>query len=113
MSTDQIKEYAIIFKGGYQHYTSKVQYIAIYTWLGIVLSVQHLSELNNSPIEMAFESIGCDYRYFARDTTTCTIICFQAPVQNILDSEFTIFISDRKTCYCLIIMLYNAAVQWK
>ena len=53
----QLQQACIKYKGSYYFWTGKCIHLSTQTWPDIGYSTQKLSEFNNNPTEIAFESV--------------------------------------------------------
>ena len=136
LSPDELSKAAVKYKGAYRFWIGKFMFLSTQTRFEIGFAVQRLSEYNNNPTLIGFESIVRILRYLAGDVLrplvypkrglngNDTISWFAAPTQKheitvknepslFFDAEFARDIESRRSYFCNIITVYNVAVLFK
>ena len=126
----------IEFKGGYRFWTGKLTFLGSQTRTDITFATQRLSEYNNAPTRIAFESIIRVLRYLAGDilrpvmyprksfSGSSTVTWYATPEQAIdlkvthvpnvfADAELARCLATRRSYYCIIITVLNVVVFFK
>ena len=136
LSTPELETASIKYKGAYRFWIGKFMYMTTQTRFELGFAVQRLSEYNNSPSLIGFESIVRILRYLAGDVLrplvypkrkfdgNDTISWYATPtqkhditVQNLttlfFDAKFARDIATRHSYFCNVITIYNVAVLFK
>lgn len=136
LTQEQLKQYAIDYNGTYRYHTGTLSFAACQTRFDIKFAVQRLSEYNNNPIALGFQSLGRIYRYLARDplrplvyprvslqgtnkvsylVTPNNSVEMEIPNGpiNFNDAELGRCLETRCSYYCTMIMVLGVAVQMK
>ena len=132
----QLQLACIKYKGSYRFWTGKFIHLSTQTRPDISYSTQRLSEYNNAPTELSFESVVQVLRYLAGDilhplvypckpfdgSTTVSWYTtpdtkFEVTVLNLpcifADAELARCIATRRTYYCIIITVFNVFILMK
>jgi hypothetical protein len=135
LTKSELAELIITHKGGYRYHIGKFGYCT-QTRPDIQFPVQRLAEHSVSPTAIAFTQIARCYRYLAKDPHrpiiyprrpfkgTTTLSQFITPHQEIklvipndlqvfADAELARNLSDRKSYYCIVIMLNAVIIEFK
>ena len=132
----ELEKATIKYKGAYRFWIGKFMYLTTQTRFEIGFAVQRLSEYNNAPTIIGFESIIRILRYLAGDLLRPlvypkrsfqgkdTISWYAAPTQKheltvtntpalFFDAEFARDIATRRSYFCNVITIFNVAVMFK
>ena len=132
----QLQLACIKYKGSYRFWTGKFIHLSTQTRPDIGYSTQKLSEFNNNPTEIAFESVVRVLRYLAGDVLrplifpikpfdgSTTVSWYATPdtkyevtVPNLpcvfADAELARCLATRRTYYCIIITIFNVFILMK
>ena len=136
LTPTQLQQACIKYKGGYRFWTGKFVHLSTQTRPDICYSTQKLSEYNNNPTEVAFESIVRLLRYLAGDvlrplvyprkamTGHTKVSWYATPEQKFevtvpnapclfADAELARCLATRRTYYCIIITVFNVFILMK
>jgi len=136
LTPELLKQCCIEYKGSYRFWTGKLNFLSSHTRYDIAFPVQRLSEYNNAPTLIAFQSIVRLLRYLAGDIlrpimyprkqldTSTTVTWFATPETNFsikvshmptvfADAELGRCLATRRSYYCIIITVLNVVVFFK
>ena len=136
LSPTQLQQACIKYKGGFRFWTGKFIHLSTQTRPDICYATQKLSEYNNNPTKVVFESIICLLLYLAGDVlhplvypckpmTGHTKVSwyatpeqkFEVTVPNVpclfADTELTQHLATYRTYYCIIITVFNVFILMK
>ena len=136
LTQDSLKNATVKYRGTYRFWIGKLMYLSTQTRFEIGYSVQRLSEYNNGPTTIGFESIIRILRYLAGDVLrpltypkrnfneTDTVSWYATPTQKyeiavensptlFFDAEFAKDMESRHSYFCNVITVYNVVVLFK
>ena len=136
LSPSQLQYACIKYKGSFRFWTGKFIHLSTQTRPDIGYATQRLSEHNNAPKEISFESVVRLLRYLAGDVLrpliyprqpfngSTTVSWYATPdtkyevtVPNLpsifADAELARCIATRRTYYCVIITVFNVFILMK
>jgi hypothetical protein len=136
LNPTQLKQACIKYKGGFRFWTGKFIHLSTQTRPDICYATQKLSEYNNNPTDVAFESIIRLLRYLAGDILRplvyprkpmnghTKVSWYATPEQKyevtvpntpcvFADAELARCLATRRTYYCIIITVFNVFILMK